>query len=108
MIAAPTAGQPALNGSLAQQQLQQLQQIQLQQQLQQLQQQQQQQQQVQQLYGINGINLAQLQAQGAAPGQQLTLPAGIQTAAGYQIIDSLGASVPRPRIVNLRHHPYTR
>jgi len=63
------------------------------------------------LYGFAGagINLAQLQAQGAATaGGQPLLPAGIQTAAGYQIIEGLGASVPRPRIVNIRHHPYTR
>ena len=119
-----------------QQQLQQLQQLQQQQQQQQLQHQQQQQQQLLGYpagVNINGFTAGQQPSPaGATPTAQsiamASLPgANIPTAAGYQLIDyrqlqaasgapagalpidqfGIGA-VPRPRIVNLRHHPYQR
>ena len=81
--------------------------------------------------GLNGFpqggaqqHLAQ-SAAGAA--QQLQIAPGLQAPAGYQLIDyrqlqaagagipldqlaglNAGAGVPRPRIINLRHHPYQR
>lgn len=56
---------------------------------------------------------------------QLQGGAGVQVPPGYQLVDyrqlqgaqsglsleqlaALGGAVPRPRIVNLRHHPYQR
>ncbi len=59
------------------------------------------------------------QLQYAAAGLQLhgglQVPSGYQIAAGAQMggltleqLAALGGAVPRPRIVNLRHHPYQR
>ncbi len=46
----------------------------------------------------------------------IQVPAGYQIAAGAQMgggltleqLAALGGAMPRPRIVNLRHHPYQR
>lgn len=81
--------------------------------------------------GLNGFPQAGAQqhlAQSAAgAAQQLQIAPGLQAPAGYQLIDyrqlqatgagipldqlaglNAGAGVPRPRIINLRHHPYQR